>query len=110
MIDNNNPQIDVDEIMEKIREELKARDTNQTEWRSNAQGLNRNFINATEIDRIKQNLVTAQQNVAVGTQLMSMNRFPKPIRWLAKLIGRIVLYLTEIITFPQRTYNQIVLQ
>ena len=93
--------------MEKIRKELNSREAHQ---RSATNGFNQKFINSIEIERINENLNTAQQNAAVGTQLMSMNRFPKPIRWLAKLIGRIVLYFTEIITFPQRTYNQVVLQ
>lgn len=110
MIENNNPEINVDDIMEKIRKEVSHCEKDEADRRSVSNGFNQNVINTTKIERIKEDLNIAQQNASIGTHLSAMNRFPAPIRWLARLMGRIVLYLTEIITFPQRTYNQIVLQ
>ena len=39
-----------------------------------------------------------------------MLRYPKPIRWIARLMGRMIIYLSEVISVPQRKYNQALLQ
>lgn len=108
MIETNNPEIDVDEIMVKIREEVAKRRTNATTQSPNRTGPGNTGF-AFHWSQIRASLSDAEQNADVGTSFLSMRRFNWAIRWLAKLTGRIVIYLTEVITFPQRRFNQSIL-
>jgi len=109
MIENNNPEIDVDEIMAKIRKEITNRSKRERTF-SVANNIMDGNRFCMDFQRITENLAAADDNALVGTKILPMTRYPKPIRWLAKLVARIILYLTEIITFPQRKFNQSMLQ
>ena len=109
MIENNNPEINVDELMEKIRDEVARRRSGITEPQPNSPTLAETGY-AFNWSQIRASLSDAEQNAYVGTSILSMRRFNWVIRWLAKLTGRIVIYLTEVITFPQRRFNQSIVQ
>ncbi len=51
-------------------------------------------------------LTFAHQNADVGTRSLSMQRFPWPVRWLARLTGRMVLFLSSVFTFQQSQFNR----
>jgi len=111
MIENNNPEINVDEIMQKIREEIANRSNDDyIKLPSQSFTISNHLMSTVDFQRITENLAIAEQNAEVGTKLLPMQRYPKLIRWIATLTGRIILYLTEIISFPQRIFNQSMLQ
>ena len=106
MIEDNNPEINVDELMAKIREEITHR---RAQYRSgHPQGgsysAGGNFSDAWRT--IRENVSAAEQNAHAGSSNLTMMRFPGVIRWAARMTGRMVLYLTEVITVPQRRFNQ----
>ena len=109
MIEANNPEIDVDEIMENIRDEVARRHSGNTAPQPSFSGAGDTGF-AFNWSQIRASLSDAEQNADVGTSFLSMRRFNWAIRWLAKLTGRIVIYLTEVITFPQRRFNQSIVQ
>jgi O-antigen chain-terminating methyltransferase len=109
MIESNNPEIDVDELMKKIREELMNRSPDIESAKIAPTPLQSQALQGNDI-RIQEHLHHASQHAEVGSRLLPMQRYPKLIRWLARLVGRIVLYFSEVITFPQRIYNQSMLQ
>ncbi len=109
MIETNNPEINVDELMEKIRDEVARRRANVTIQSPNRTGAGSSGY-AFKWSQIRASLNEAEQNADVGTSILPMRRFNRAIRWLAKLTGRIVIYLTEVITFPQRRFNQSIVQ
>jgi len=109
MIENNNPEINVDEIMAKIREEVVKRRSGITAPQPNYSRIGESGF-AFNWSQIRASLNEAEQNADVGTSILSMRRFNWAIRWLAKLTGRVVIYLTEVITFPQRRFNQSIVQ
>ena len=108
MIENNNPEINVDELMEKIRDEVARRRGDITEPQPNYSRIGDTSF-AFNWSQIRASLSEAEQNANAGTTILSMRRFNWAIRWLAKLTGKIVIYLTEVITFPQRRFNQSIL-
>ncbi len=105
MIETNNPEINVDEIMEKIREEVASRRNDITASQPNGLGAGDTGF-AFNWSQVRGSLREAEQNAEVGSTILPMLRFPRVIRWLARLAGRIVIYLTEVITVPQRRFNQ----
>lgn len=110
MIETNNPEIDVDELMAKIREEIASR-REQYQSRTHHNGsysTSSNFIDAWRT--VRENVFIAEQNAEAGSINLPMTRFPLVIRWIARLIGRMVLYLGDVITIPQRKFNQSLLQ
>lgn len=101
MIENNSTEIDVDKLMVKIQKEATA-------------GRNAGFdAGETEIIFNSQELMTAlnlaEENVDAGSRIGSMTRFRKTSRWLAAFVGRIVIYLAQVITIKQRTFNHSIL-
>jgi hypothetical protein len=58
---------------------------------------------------ITANLTIAEKNALVGKHVPRMKRFPEPIRFLARFLGKCVLFPLKMITNPQREFNQAVL-
>ena len=54
-------------------------------------------------------LKTADENTDVGLKQLPLLRFPRSIRWFAKLVEKVILYVTQVVTIPQRHYNRAVL-
>jgi O-antigen chain-terminating methyltransferase len=101
--------INVDELMSKIREEVARRDSGgrTTSPPNHADAGHPTF--SSNWPHLTGILSQAEQNANVGTKNMPMLKFARPYRWIARLVGRIVLYLGEVITNPQRKFNHSVL-
>jgi len=52
-------------------------------------------------DHIDHNLNIADRNIHIGTRDFTMLRFGRTIRWMAKLAGRLVKYVSKVVTFQQ---------
>ena len=105
-IDNNNPEINVDKIMEKIREEVARRRQHDPAQcpREGARGSGLGSSRSNVLT-VRSFLSSAEREADVGTQLPPMERFPGLIRWIAILAGKVVLYLSSFITKKQRNFN-----
>lgn len=65
---------------------------------------------ATSPGKLSSLLSMAERDADVGTKNLPMIEFPKSVRWLARLAGRLVLYFTLVVTVPQRRFNRSILQ
>ena len=108
MIETPNPEINVDDLMAKIRQEIAERhETDSSDKRFDFQPGGNADVAFKEVEAI---LEAAEENWEVGIKQLPLMRFPKGVRWLAHLLARGILYLTQIITIPQRFYNQAILE
>jgi len=105
MIQTKYPQIETKILMARIREEMvKSHDEkvamgqNTFDEEKSGESLNLPLIN--------QYLGQAEKNAGVGIEMLPMTHFNPAIRWLAILAARAVLYLNQLITVPQRQFNQ----
>ncbi len=94
--------VDVETIMTRIRQEAARRAVGGGATPSRAPAFNR--------AELFQTLNRAEQNARVGTRVPEMNRFNRRVRWLARAVARTMIYLTQVITTPQRMFNQSVIQ
>ncbi len=67
---------------------------------------NETSVSDTAFQTMEADLTFAHNNADVGTRSLSMQRFPWPIRWLARLTGRMVLILSSVFTFQQSQFNE----
>ena len=102
--------INVDELMAKIREEVAKRRVYESQPEpmpnhavTSLPPFSSNWAQLTAM------LSQIDQDVDVGTKNLPMVRFSRSYRWLARLFGRVVLYMGEVITKPQRRFNRSVL-
>lgn len=51
-------------------------------------------------------LIAADKQADIARRPIEMAQFPKYLRWLARLSGRIFLYLGRVITLPQTAFNR----
>jgi len=108
MIETHNPEINVDELMARIREEVarqRAANSPSTPPPPHAD------IPAASVDwhRITASLHLAEQTAQVGAVVPGWARFGRVRRWLARLIARSILYLSSFITNQQKRFNVAVL-
>ncbi len=94
--------VDVESIMTRIRQEAARRAVGGGASASRAPAFNR--------AELFQTLNRAEQNARVGTRVPEMNRFDRRVRWLARAVARAMIYLTQVITTPQRMFNHAVIQ
>lgn len=99
-----NPPVDVEAIMTRIRQESARR--------AISGGSPSSQVTTPAFNRVElfQTINRAEQNARVGTQMPEMNRFSRRVRWMARTAARIMIYLTQVITTPQRMFNQSVVQ
>ena len=110
MIETKNPEISVDEIMIKIRNEIANRSLTPLPEPSSSISDTGETKPVFDDIRVMESLQTAQQCADTGIGVLAMTRFSMALRWFARLSGHIVNYLTQVITVPQRKFNHAVLQ
>ncbi|MEQ8757935.1 MAG: class I SAM-dependent methyltransferase [Coleofasciculus sp. G1-WW12-02] len=105
MIEANNPEIDVDELMKKVREEV-AKLQNKPLWKEKSTGINlqpNNGINLRIISQIQALLNNAESKSQVRTEFPEkLNRFPFTI---SRDLQRFVLKLYTFLFKEQRAVN-----
>jgi SAM-dependent methyltransferase len=104
------PGINVDEIMARVREEVarrKERGPVAADYKSTASEPARG-ASSINTSAIRLSISTAAVHAEVGTEVTPMLKFPKPLRGIAQLVGRIVLFFASFITFKQRNFNIVV--
>lgn len=108
--EQEDPEIDVEELMAKLREKMAKKQMNepsliplQTPPSAGHPAFSFNWPQLTAT------MGQMDQHVDVGTQNLPMEKFPRPCRWMARFVGRMVLLMGEVITNPQRKFNHSVL-
>jgi ubiquinone/menaquinone biosynthesis C-methylase UbiE len=109
MIETDNKEIDVDEIMAKIKAEVENRKEGGLKGNRGDDPFADEMLSSFDWHHLKVNMGVAEENAVIGQKNFSMLRFNKMIRGVAKFASRVVLYLTRIITFPQTNFNLAIL-
>jgi hypothetical protein len=106
VIEPSNPEIDVDQLMAEIRDEV-LRERAATSAALAMAPLPSAFpvTNDAGWYSLRDHLHVAEQHVAVGAEVPPFGRYRGPKRVLARAIARIVIFLSQVITAPQRIYN-----
>lgn len=102
-------RLTVDEIMTRIRQEV-AKQKSMARHDSRARGGSLNHLPSPEWVSIAARISGAEQHANIGDKALQMAQFPWPVRWLARLGGRVMLYLTQVITITQRQFNRSITQ
>ena len=102
MTQHREPEVNVGEVMHQIKADIAQQ--NGEAFRQS--GKESPF----DWSRLMMNMTVAEQHADAGSRVLPMIRFHPAIRWLVRLVGRVVVYLAQVVTIPQRMYNQAVLQ
>lgn len=100
MIESANPEIDVDALMAEIRAEvMRAREA------GGALAVHAGPAPGEGWYGVVDQLRLAEQHAAVGLEVPPFGRYSGVKRRLARAAARLVIFLTQVIAQPQRTYN-----
>jgi hypothetical protein len=113
VIERSNPEIDVDALMAEIRTEvMRAR---QAAGAAAGAGPPGGALAARAEAApgagdpawfgLRDQLHVAEQHAAVGLEVPAFVRYGGLKRRLARALARVVLFLAQVVTVPQRTYN-----
>ena len=97
-------EIEADDLMSQIQEEVLRRF--MTVPRSNYGDTPSMF----DWPSINESIGIAQHHSDIGTKMLPLLGFHRGIRWIVKLAGRLILYLSKIVTIPQMFFNRSILQ
>jgi hypothetical protein len=101
MIETPNPEIDVDRLMAEIRSEARSVEADLPEASARRAGPPPDGRWLRLVDQLQ----VARENAAVGVEVPAFPRLPPLRRRLARLAARCVLYVAELVTRPQRSFN-----
>jgi SAM-dependent methyltransferase len=104
MLDVTNPDIPLDEIMQRIHEKVRAR-RERTSPARNAPTITELNAGAPASPAVEELFVRAEGSAHVGAALPPMTRLHGVKRKAASAIGRIFLRVAQLITRDQRTFN-----
>ena len=105
MIETKNNKIDVNALIEQVNQTLAAGSQNESEESRKTMTYDMADSVSTNLIKISSNWTIAEQYADISERSLQMVQYPKSLRWLAKLTGRILLYLNKVITIPQTNYN-----
>lgn len=107
---NNNSEIEIDKLMEKIREGIRKRhkEKGQTLQDTSQAQSNKPVTEGPVIDTsaIRSIIRTAEDRADIGTSVTPMTKFRGLTQKAARLAGKAVLYLSSFITDKQRSFNR----
>ena len=111
MIQQNNPRIDVAELLALVQKEI-DRQRRRVEGEGGEAlpgGDAGETNNPYSWSQLAATLDVAQQNVDAGARLSTFLNYRRSIRWLVRGVGRVILYFGRVITVPQRDFNSAIL-
>ncbi len=111
MIEQNNPRIDVAELLALVQQEIdRQRQRVSADGAAPAAaGEAGETNNPYNWSQLAATLDVAQQNVDAGARLSTFLNYRRSIRWLVRGVGRVILYFGRVITVPQRDFNSAIL-
>lgn len=108
MLETNNPEIDVVQLLEKIGLELKLQQKG-TGNRKSALQEELPLNDPYSWNQLSETLKVAELNVNAGAEVTSMLHYRGIMRKIARLCGKITIFLGRVITIPQRNFNSSIL-
>lgn len=119
LIGSEDSEIDVEKLLAEVREKLAQREKPHAARAPSSQwtpfsppDIIRNGERAKDsfdISTVRSTIRSAEAQADVGETVSPMHQFPTPIRWMALLVGKMVVYLSSFMTDKQRVFNRTVL-
>ena len=110
MVEHYSEDISAEELMAKIEQKVVAGRASDFDRNIMTDHAERNRKSSFDWAQINSNLDVAENHADVGTKMLPLLRFGRSIRWVAKLVGHLILYVSKIITIPQMHFNRSLLQ
>jgi SAM-dependent methyltransferase len=109
MLETNNPEIDINQLLEKVGLELKLQHKQQQKKEEAGCPVELKINDPYNWTELSDTLKVAEQNANAGAEVTSMLHYRGIVRKVARFLGRVVIYLGRVITIPQRNFNSSIL-
>ena len=109
MLETNNPDIDIDKLLEQVEIELKIQKKSDLDKNTDLPQQKLEINDPYSWNQLSETLKIAEQNVNAGADVTSMLHYRGFIRKIARLLGKVVIFLGRVITIPQRNFNSAIL-
>lgn len=109
MLENNNPEINITEVLEKVALELKLQQDRKAREPRQAAPDKLNINDPYRWHQLSETLHMAELNVNAGAEVTSMLHYRGIVKKVARLLGKITIFLGRVITIPQRNFNSAIL-
>jgi O-antigen chain-terminating methyltransferase len=109
MLETNNPDINIADLQEKIELELEEQQKGGGAVKKGEPPENLIINDPYSWGQLSETLKMAELHVNAGAEVTSMLHYRGIVRRIARLAGKITIYLGRVITIPQRTFNSSIL-
>ncbi len=109
MLETKNPEIDIADLLEKVGAELKHQQTKSTGTQKNTPQDELQINDPYAWNQLRETLKMAELNVDAGAEVTSMLHYRGIVRKIARLLGKVTVFLGRVITIPQRNFNASIL-
>jgi len=109
MLKSNNPEIDIEKLLEKVDLELKIQHRAQKSVGTEDALIEEQANDPYSWSQLAETLNVAEQNANAGAEVTSMLHYRGIMRKIARFFGKVTIYLGRVITIPQRNFNSAIL-
>jgi O-antigen chain-terminating methyltransferase len=109
MLETQNPEIDINRLLEKVGLELKIRQKCRQDKKAEGQPVTLEFNDPYSWGQLSETLKVSELNANAGAEVTSMLHYRGIIRKIARFVGKVTLYFGRVITIPQRNFNSSIL-
>ena len=109
MLKTNNPDIDIEKLLEKVDLELKIQHRAQKSVGTEDALIDEQANDPYSWSQLSETLNVAEQNANAGAEVTSMLHYRGLMRKIARFFGKVTIYFGRVITIPQRNFNSAIL-
>jgi SAM-dependent methyltransferase len=109
MLETNNPEIDINQLLDKVGLELKLQQKCQQDGNVAGAPVEIKGNDPYSWSQLSETLNVAEQNANAGAEVTSMLHYRGVVRKIARLLGKVTIFLGRVITIPQRNFNSSIL-
>ncbi|HIP82749.1 MAG TPA: class I SAM-dependent methyltransferase [Desulfocapsa sulfexigens] len=109
MLETQNPEIDINQLLEKVGLELKLQQKSMQNKQVKGSSIEIKGNDPYSWNQLSETLSVAEQNSNAGAEVTSMLHYRGVVRKIARFLGKITVFLGRVITIPQRNFNSAIL-
>ena len=109
MLETKNPEIDIADLLEKVGQELRRQQEQHGGIAKSVQTDELSINDPYAWSQLSETLKMAELNVDAGAEVTSMLHYRGLARKIARLCGKVTVFLGRVITIPQRNFNSSIL-
>jgi len=109
MLETQNPEIDINQLLEKVGLELKLQQKSPQNKHVEGSAIEVKVNDPYSWSQLSETLNVAEQNSNAGAEVTSMLHYRGIVRKIARFLGKVTVFLGRVITIPQRNFNSSIL-